>query len=115
MVNLCVTNFVSMVTNNGVTIMLSHDPVNYTHHGVTESFTGGHTIDTSGIMLLLHHMASHTVWSHIHRAEVGLLSHNVVVQGSRLNMATGLDGLGADEYGSQIMIHRSGPHPTPIR
>ena len=39
--------------------MLSHDPVNYTHHGVTESFTGGHTIDASGIMLLLHHMTSH--------------------------------------------------------
>ena len=46
-----------MVTNNGVTLMLSH-PVNYTHHGVTESFTGGHSIDISGIMLLLHHMTS---------------------------------------------------------
>jgi len=50
----------------------------------------------------------------IHRAEVGLLSHNVVVQGSRLNSG-GLDELGADQYGSQIMIHRMGPHPTPIR
>ena len=51
----------------------------------------------------------------MYRAEVGLLSHNVLVQGPQLNMATSLDGLGADEYGSQIMIYRSGPHPTPIR
>ena len=50
-----------------------------------------------------------------YRAEVGLLSHNVVVQGSQLNTGSGLDELGADQYGSQIMIHRSGPHPTPIR
>ena len=25
------------------------------------------------------------------------------------------DGKGADQYGAQIMIHRTGPHPTPIR
>ena len=102
-----------MVTNNGLTIMLSH-PLNYTHHGVTESFTGGHSIDIRYCVLLLH-WVDIIVWSHIHRAEVGLLSHNVVVQGSRLDTGAGLDQLGADQYGSQIMIHRSGPHPTPIR
>ena len=101
-----------MVTNNGLTIMLSH-PLNYTHHGVTESFTGGHSIDIRYNVVITSHDI--TVWSHMYKAEVGLLSHNVIVQESRLNTATGLDGLGADEYGSQIMIHCSGPHPTPIR
>jgi len=99
-----------MVTNNGHTIMLSH-PLNYTHHGVTESFTDGHTIDIR--YYIITSLMCHIVW--LYRAEVGLLSHNVIVQGSRLNTGTGLDGLGADQYGSQIMIHRSGPHPTPIR
>ena len=102
-----------MVTNNGYTIMLSH-PLNYTHHGVTESFTGGHSIHIRYYVIITS-LVCHTVWLHIYRAEVGLLSHNVVVQGSRLNTGTGLDELGADQYGSQIMIHRSGPHPTPIR
>ena len=65
-----------MVTNNGVTIMLSH-PVNYTHHGVTESFTGGHSIDIRYNVVITSHDI--TVWSHMYRAEVGLLSHNVLV------------------------------------
>ena len=47
-----------------------------------------------------------------HRAEVGLLSHNVVVEGSSV---VGREGLGADQYGAQIFVHRMGPHPTPIR
>ena len=49
------------------------------------------------------------------RAEVGLLSHNVVVEGTRLENLTGFEGLGADKYGMQIFVHRMGPHPTPIR
>lgn len=47
-------------------------------------------------------------------AEVGLLSHNVIVQGSLLQSDT-FEGLGADKYGGHILIHRTGPHPTPIR
>ena len=49
------------------------------------------------------------------RAEVGLITHNVVVQGSVLEDPTGTAGLGADQFGAQIFIHRMGPHPTPIR
>lgn len=46
---------------------------------------------------------------------MGLLSHNVVVEGTRLENLTGFEGLGADKYGVQIFVHRMGPHPTPIR
>lgn len=69
------------------------------------------------ILGIINFIASHyiTMRLYIYRAEVGLLSHNVIVEGSQLNTGSGLDGLGADQYGSQIMIHRSGPHPTPIR
>lgn len=49
------------------------------------------------------------------RAEVGLLSHNVIVQGSVLNSEPGFNGWGADMYGAQILVHRAGPNPTPIR
>ncbi len=49
------------------------------------------------------------------RAEVGLLSHNVIVQGALLPDTDTLRGLGGDQYGAQIFIHRMGPHPTPIR
>ena len=49
-----------------------------------------------------------------YRAEVGLLSHNVIIQGALEDNGV-FDGTGADQYGMQIMIHRTGPHPTPIR
>ena len=48
------------------------------------------------------------------RAEVGLLSHNVIVQGSQY-AGDSLDDLGADQYGSQIMVHRAGEDPTPVQ
>ena len=50
-----------------------------------------------------------------HRAEVGLLTHNVVVEGSRLGNLTGFEGLGADQYGNQVFIHRSGMAALPVR
>lgn len=50
----------------------------------------------------------------IYRAEVGLLTHNVIIQGS-LQDSNPFEGQGADQYGAQIFIHRAGPHPTPIR
>ena len=50
----------------------------------------------------------------LYRAEVGLLTHNVVIQGS-LQDSNPFEGQGADQYGAQIFIHRAGPHPTPIR
>ena len=50
-----------------------------------------------------------------YRAEVGLLTHNVIIEGSRLEPPGTSDGLGADQYGAQIFIHRRGPDPTPIR
>ena len=49
------------------------------------------------------------------RAEVGLLSHNVVIQGSVLEDTSGHFEQGADMFGAQVLIHRAGPHPTPIR
>ena len=55
-----------------------------------------------------------TSYSFSFRAEVGLLSHNVIIQGSVQDYEE-FDGRGADQYGAQIMIHRTGPHPTPIR
>lgn len=45
---------------------------------------------------------------------MGLLSHNVVIEGS-IDEDGEFNGKGADQYGVQIMIHRTGPHPTPIR
>lgn len=38
----------------------------------------------------------------------------MVIEGS-LDDDGEFDGKGADQYGVQIMIHRTGPHPTPIR
>ena len=87
-------NEVVSVSANGLTLTLMHK-LNYNHLGVTEIFEGGHFIEM--------------------RAEVGLLSHNVIVEGSRLENANGTEGLGEEAYGSQIMIHRIGPYPTPIR
>lgn len=51
----------------------------------------------------------------LYRAEVGLLSHNVIVEGTRLESVYTPHGLGADQYGAQIFIHRRGPDPTPIK
>ena len=84
-------NEIASVSDTGTVLTLVHK-LAYKHLGVTEVFEGGHSIDM--------------------RAEVGLLSHNVIVEGSR---NVGGMGLGEDQYGAQIMIHRSGSDPTPIR
>ena len=84
-------NEIASVSEDGRVLSLVHK-LAYKHLGVTETFEGGHFIEM--------------------RAEVGLLSHNVIVEGTR---NVGGMGLGEDQYGVQIMIHRSGPHPTPIR
>ena len=49
------------------------------------------------------------------RAEVGLLTHNVVIEGTRLGDPAGFNGIGADQYGSQVFIHRSGMADLPVR
>lgn len=49
------------------------------------------------------------------RAEVGLLSHNVVVEGALQPDPDSTLGPGADQYGAQIFIHRMGPLTTPVR
>lgn len=87
-------NEVVSVSENGLTLSLAHH-LRYEHLGVAEVFEGGHFIEM--------------------RAEVGLLSHNVIVEGSRLGILEGDGGLGEDQYGVQIMVHRIGPYPTPIR
>ena len=87
-------NEVVSVSDDRLTVTLVNQ-LQYEHLGVTEIFEGGHSIDM--------------------RAEVGLLSHNVIVEGSRPGVADGTEGLGEGQYGSQIMIHRIGPYPTPIR
>ena len=50
-----------------------------------------------------------------HRAEVGLLSHNVVVEGALQSDPQGILGQGADQYGAQIFIHRMGPNVAPVK
>ena len=50
----------------------------------------------------------------LYRAEVGLLSHNVIVQGALPTSSEDGNDV-TDQYGSQIFVHRTGPHPTPIR
>ena len=57
----------------------------------------------------------HAAYTHPCRAEVGLLTHNVVVEGQLLQSTNGYERLGADQYGAHILIHRQGSHPTPIR
>ena len=84
-------NEIETVSDDGLTIFLKK-PLQFEHLGVTEIFDGGHSIDMRG--------------------EVGLLSHNVIIEGAQ--SYDGL-GLGEDQYGVQIMIHRSGPYSTPIR
>ena len=39
----------------------------------------------------------------------------MIIEGSRLESPKASDGLGADQYGAQIFIHRRGLDPTPIR
>jgi plastocyanin len=87
------TASIRSVENSGHRIIL-HKPINYTHYGITDVMDDGQFIDI--------------------RAEVGLLSHNVIVQGSQY-VGDHLDEYGADQYGSQIMIHRAGADPTPVR
>lgn len=84
-------NEIASISEDGTVINLVHK-LAHKHLGVTETFEGGHSIDM--------------------RAEVGLLSHNVIVEGTENDVGY---GLGEDQYGVQIMIHRSGPHPTPIK
>ncbi len=59
---------------------------------------------------------SHDAYNYIahSRAEVGLLSHNVIVQGSRPPPSVDQDAVDP-QYGSQIFVHRTGTHPTPVR
>ena len=45
-----------------------------------------------------------------HRAEVGLLSHIVVVQGSRPLPTLDKNAMDS-QYDPQIFVHRNGPHP----
>ena len=86
-------NEIVSASSDGVTLTLS-EKLRFEHLGITEHFEGGHSIEL--------------------RAEVGLLSHNVIVEGSRRG-TEGVGGLGEDQYGVQIMIHRIGPYSTPIR
>ena len=87
-------NEIVSVSDDGLSIVLLSQ-LGYNHLGVTENFPGGHSIEM--------------------RAEVGLLSHNVIVEGSQLAGTDGTLGLGEDQYGMQIMVHRIGPYSTPIR
>ena len=84
-------NEIESVSEDGTTLTLVNK-LAHQHLGVTETYEDSHSIEM--------------------RAEVGLLSHNVIVEGSQNE---GGLGLGEDQYGAQIMIHRSGPYPTPIR
>lgn len=109
----------SSVSANGRTLNLMN-PLKFTHHGVTETFEDGHSIEMrSGGCFVLYTINNNyyklLLYAILYRAEVGLLSHNVIVEGTRLESAYTPHGLGADQYGAQIFIHRRGPDPTPIR
>lgn len=84
---------ISSVEDGGYKIVL-HSALNFTHYGITDVMEDGQFIDI--------------------RAEVGLLSHNVIVQGSRY-VGDSIDDLGADQFGSHIMIFRPKAEPDPIR
>eukprot|EP00117_Sycon_ciliatum_P037364 scpid335/ scgid27970/ Fibrocystin-L; Polycystic kidney and hepatic disease 1-like protein 1 len=85
--------FVNGTSADGHTVYLGSQ-LAYTHHGETEHFGGGHSIEI--------------------RAEVGLLTHNVIVEGS-VSEGFHTSELGGDQYGSQIMIHRAGHNTTQVR
>ena len=50
----------------------------------------------------------------LYSAEVGLLTHNVVVEGSTIEGAHTND-LGDDQYGVHVMVHRVGTNTTQVR
>ena len=89
------------------------NPLMFTHHGVTETIEDGQFIEMRSKVTSCHYSISSN--SFAYRAEVGLLSHNVIIEGSHLESPNATHGLGADQYGAQIFIHRRGPDPTPIR
>ena len=112
------TNTVESVSADGHSITLVK-PLSHTHHGITETFDDGQFIDIRSVVNVCiqwdkGYKSSYFILNDHHSAEVGLLSHNIIVQGSLLQSSS-FEGLGADQYGGQIMIHRAGPHSTPIR
>lgn len=112
------------VSDDGHTVTLN-EPLSATHHGITDIYEDGNFIDIRSVHSNANSCACTCTYVLFpfsfpfpifhSRAEVGLLTHNVVVQGTRLEDPTGYEPPGEDQYGSQIFIHRMGPHPTPIR
>lgn len=107
------------VQDGGLTVILQN-PLGYTHFGITETFEDGQFIDMRCVFLIVSLVGMSSASYHVAnlrccRAEVGLLSHNVIVQGSMINLEPGFSGQGGDMYGAQILVHRAGPNPTPIR
>ena len=81
------------VTENGTTIILT-ESLKYSHLGITDTYEGGRFIDL--------------------RAEVGLLSHNVILQGSLISPSDPR-GIESDLFGGHLMVFRPKPDPMDIR
>lgn len=96
------------VSDNGYEVNLA-TPLAHDHHGVTDTFD-----DNQSIELRYSYINVTVLYCMYFRAEVGLLTHNVIIQGSLID-SNPFEGQGADQYGAQVFIHRAGPHPTPIR
>ena len=75
---------VTEITDNGYIIMLD-EQLNYTHLGIRDTYSDGQFIEL--------------------RAEVGLLTHNIKIQGSQLTPSDPR-GIESDLYGGHFMVFR---------
>ena len=81
------------VSNNGYTINFE-TKLDFSHLGITDTYNNGEFIEL--------------------RAEVGLLSHNIVIQGSQLSPSDPR-GIESDLYGGHFMVFRPKPDPLDVR
>ncbi|KAI6655737.1 Fibrocystin-L-like [Oopsacas minuta] len=84
---------IANVTGNGYTLILDQ-PLEFSHLGIRETYSDGSFIDI--------------------RAEVGLLSHNIKIQGSRITQSDPRS-IESDLYGGHFMVFRPKPDPTDVR
>ena len=81
------------ITDNGYTINLDKE-LDFAHLGITDTYSNGQFIEI--------------------RAEIGLLTHNIVLQGSQLSPSDPR-GIESDLYGGHFMVFRPKPDPLDVR
>ena len=87
------TRVVVDISDNGYTINLDEE-LDFLHLGITDTYNNDEFIEL--------------------RAEVGLLSHNIVFQGSQL-LPSDPRGIESDLYGGHFMVFRPKPDPLDVR